>query len=192
MLVPALVHLAGISVHVAIPAAMMSYIVTGLAGTFLYARARSVKWNMAGWLSAGAIPGAMAGAFTANLAPGVLIESLIGLFAALSGLHTLFSRRARHCSEGRPVSNRALCFLGIITGFASALTGTAGPLVLVPLLMALDFAVLTAVGLSQAIQLPVALVATGVNFHSGSLDLKLGGLLALGVPVGVWAGSKSP
>jgi uncharacterized membrane protein YfcA len=47
-----------------------------------------------------------------------------------------------------------------------------------------------AIGLSQAVQLPVSLAATAGNFYNGNLDLKLGGLLALGMPLGILLGSK--
>jgi uncharacterized protein len=190
ILVPALVHLAGIPVRTAIAAATMSYIATGVAGTFLYAKAKSIKWQMSVWLSVGAIPAALAGALTANFISGTLLEIAIGLLAASSGLHTLFFSRDPTGPDAWSISNSALGSLGAITGFASALTGTGGPLVLVPLLMALDCTVLTAVGLSQFIQLPVSIVATAGNLFGGSLDLALGGLLTLGLPFGVWAGSR--
>jgi uncharacterized membrane protein YfcA len=77
-----------------------------------------------------------------------------------------------------------------VTGFISALSGTGGPLVLVPILIWLDFQVLTAVGLSQVIQLPIALLATAGNLLYDSLDVALGGFLAIGLAVGVWAGAQ--
>jgi uncharacterized protein len=50
--------------------------------------------------------------------------------------------------------------------------------------------VLAAVGLSQVIQLPVAVVATLGNFPYGQLDPELGGVLALSLTVGSWCGAK--
>jgi uncharacterized protein len=189
ILVPCLVYFANVPVHAAVPAATMSFILTGLIGTLLYARAKSIRWEMAGWLSAGAMPAALAGASAANLASGAFLEAVIGLLTVLSGLNALLSNRKGAGSHAAPVSNRALLLAGAITGFASALTGTGGPLVLVPLLMWLDCPVLTAIGLSQVIQLPISLLATAQNFYNGNLDPGLGGLLALGVPPGIWAGT---
>jgi uncharacterized membrane protein YfcA len=190
ILVPSLVYFAGVSVHAAISAATASYILTGLMGTFFYARARSIKWGMAGSLSLGALPAAFLGALAAKFASGPLLETLIGVLASLSGAHALFFSRERHASDTQPVSNRALGFMGGVTGFASALTGTGGPLVLVPLLLWMQVPVLTAVGLSQVIQLPVSLLGTAGNIYNGALDLGVAGSLALGVPAGIWAGSK--
>jgi hypothetical protein len=115
---------------------------------------------------------------------------VIALLAAISGVHTLFFHRRTEASCAHSISNPALALAGAVTGFASALTGTGGPLVLVPILLWLGSPVLTAIGLSQAIQLPVSLAATAGNLYHGNLDLRLGGLLAVGMPLGIWLGSK--
>jgi len=190
ILVPCLVYFAGVPVHAAISAATMSFVLTGLAGTLLYARAKSIRWNMAAWLSAGAAPGALAGAFAAHSASATLLEIAIGLLTALSGLHRLFSTERSSGLSAKRISNATLSLLGAFTGLISALTGTGGPLVLVPLLLWFECPVLTAVGLSQVIQLPISLLATAENYYNGNLFPSLGGMLALGVPIGSWAGAK--
>lgn len=190
ILVPALVYFADVPIHTAIAGAMMSYILTGLVGTWLYARARSIRWDMVGWLWAGAMPGAVAGALAANAASTGLLEVLIGFLTASSGLHALLSKPKSREEGARSVSNPTLGLIGVVTGFGSALSGTGGPLILVPILMWLEVPVLTAVGLSQVIQLPIALLATVANLHHGSLDATLGGLLAVALGLGAWAGAR--
>jgi uncharacterized protein len=69
-------------------------------------------------------------------------------------------------------------------GVASAVTGTGGSVLLVPVLLWLELPVLTAIGLSQAIQLPIALTATVGSTVYGVLDWELAGLLSAGVGVG--------
>jgi len=189
VLVPALVYFGGIEIHAAIAAAMLSYVLTGLIGTCVYARENSIRWDMAGWLCAGAMPGALLGALAVGWASSLLLEILIGLLTAASGIHALLASSASR-SAPTPISNRALGIIGTATGFGSALSGTGGPLILVPILIWLEFPVLTAIGLSQAIQLPIALLATAGNFYFGSLDPALGILLAVGLVVGTFAGAK--
>jgi uncharacterized protein len=190
ILVPSLVYLAGVPILAAISGATLSYILTGLLGTLLYAKAKFIRWDMAGWLMAGAMPAALAGAFAAHFATGALLQLVIALLAGISGVHTLLFRKESEDACVHSISNPVLAAAGAVTGFASALTGTGGPLVLVPVLLWLGSPVLTAIGLSQVIQLPVSLAATAGNFYNGSLDLRLGALLALGMPLGVWLGSK--
>jgi uncharacterized membrane protein YfcA len=190
ILVPALVYFGSVPIHPAIAGAMMSYILTGLIGTLVYARAKSIRWDMVGWLWAGAMPAALAGAFAANAASPALLEVLIGLLTVSSGLQALFSRAEGDTSGARSISNPTLGAIGALTGLLSALSGTGGPLILVPILMYLNLSVLTAVGLSQVIQLPIALLATAGNFAFGSLDVVLGSVLAIGLALGTWAGAK--
>ena len=67
VLVPALVYFGGIPIHAAIAAAMMSYVFTGLIGTLVYTSKNSIRWSMAAWLCAGAMPAALAEVRVTNL-----------------------------------------------------------------------------------------------------------------------------
>ena len=49
---------------------------------------------------------------------------------------------------------------------------------------------LTAVGLSQVIQVPIALAATVGNLIYGTLDLTLAVILAVSLTIGSWYGAK--
>jgi uncharacterized membrane protein YfcA len=190
ILVPVLVYFGGIPIHAAIAAAMMSYVFAGLIGTLVYTSKNSIRWSMAAWLCAGAMPAALAGALAAERAPSLLLELLIGLLTAASGIQALPARRGGDGVRSVALSSPALGSIGAVTGFGSALSGTGGPLILVPILIWLELPVLTAIALSQAIQLPIAVLATAGNYFSGNLDLTLGVLLAIGLAVGTFAGAR--
>jgi len=106
-----------------------------------------------------------------------------------SGLHALFGRAGDGVS-GRTLGPGALVAIGAVTGVLSAITGTGGPLVLVPTMLWLRVPVLTAIGLAQAVQLPIAALATVGNFTFGEPDLRLGIVLALALAVGSVGGAK--
>ena len=189
ILVPALIYIAGTPIQSAITAAMMAYIVSGAVGTIVYAREGSIRWPMALWLGAGAMPAALIGALMGNVAEPFVLEVSIGLLTLASGIYTLCARPFGG-SQQPPISNAALAGIGVATGFLSAITGTGGPFILVPLLMLLHLPMLTLIGLAQAIQLPVAVLATIGNLVSGSPDYLLAGLLALGLTLGSWIGAR--
>jgi uncharacterized protein len=189
ILVPILVYLVGIPIQIAIAGAMMGYLFTGLVGTIVYSRNRSIRWDMAGWLWAGAMPGALVGAWFIHLTDPVVLEFAIGALALLSGLQALRPPQPA-ATEGASIPNPVLAGIGAVTGYVSAATGTGGPLVLVPILIWLKVPVLAAIGLSQAIQLPVALLATLGNFAFGEPNLMLGLVLAVGLSAGTWAGAQ--
>ena len=189
ILVPALVFLAGIPIQVAIPAAMFAYIVSGLAATSVYARNKSINWSMASWLCIGGAPAAFAGAWAVSIFDSRVLGACLGLLTFLSGVNSL---RRQHFTEAADakVSNGILLCVGSVTGFLSSLTGTGGPLVLVPILISMRLPILTSVGLSQVFQLPVALAATAGNIVYGKLDLALGAILAASLSGGSWYGAK--
>jgi uncharacterized membrane protein YfcA len=111
------------------------------------------------------------------------------LLTFLSGINAL---RTRHINElgCNTETNIKLLGVGAVTGFLSSVSGTGGPVVLVPILIAMKLPVLTAVGLSQTIQLPVAIAATSGNVIYGELDFALAGILATTLTVGSWYGAK--
>ena len=129
---------------------------------------------MAIGLCIGAAPAAFAGAWAVSVFNRLLLEICLGLLTFFSGLNSLRTQKFAEALDAK-VSNRMLLTVGGVTGFLSSLTGTGGPLVLVPIMMSMSVPVLTAVGLSQAIQLPVAIAATLGNVLYGKLDLTLGG-----------------
>jgi uncharacterized membrane protein YfcA len=189
ILVPALVFVGAIPIQRAIPAALLAYIVSGLVATAIFARQKSIRWSMAAWLCLAAAPAAFAGAWAVKNANPRLLEITIGLLTMLSGINSL--RREKHAElVTKTIPAPLLLVIGAGTGFASSVSGTGGPLVLVPILMAMNLPVLTVIGLSQAIQLPIAIVGTFGNYLYGELDWYLGLVLALALMVGSWQGAR--
>ena len=78
--------------------------------------------------------------------------------------------------------------IGIGVGFGSALTGTGGPVLLVPTLLLFGFLSLAAVGISQVIQIPIAVMATIGFMLFGQIDFLLGVTLGIVQAVGVIIG----
>jgi uncharacterized protein len=189
ILVPALVFVGGIPIQRAIPAALLAYIVSAVVATVIYAREKSIHWNMAARLCIAAAPAAFAGAWAVKNANAHLLEILIGVLTAVSGINSL--RHAQHVEFAKKrIATPLLLLIGAGTGFASSLSGTGGPLVLVPILMAFNLPVLTVIGLSQAIQLPIAVVGSVGNFLYGELDWYLGSVLAVALTIGSWQGAR--
>ena len=133
------------------------------------------------------MPGAYLGAATTWVTPGVILEGVIGFLVLLSGVQALRgpSDTAESVVNLKPMS---LMVIGLVTGFGSSITGTGGPLVLIPILIWMQVPILTAVGLSQVIQIPIALLATTGNLMFGRIEWLIGmgiaTLLVLGVVVG--------
>ena len=195
LLVPGLVYLLGMDVQVAIATCMFSYLFSGAAGAVEYARRGSIRWSMALWLCVGAMPGAYLGAATVSMLSPRWLEAIIAVLVLFSGIYALRQRAPETTGGGQP-GNLGLAVVGGLTGFGSALTGTGGPLVLIPILVWMKMPLLTAVGLSQVIQLPIAALASVGNFQLGEVNigasLAIAVLLVSGVIVGARIAHRLP
>ncbi|MBF2760365.1 MAG: sulfite exporter TauE/SafE family protein [Ectothiorhodospiraceae bacterium AqS1] len=189
LLVPALVYIADMPIHAAIAAAMAAYFLAGMLGSIEYARFGSIKWKEVGWLSLGAMPGAFAGAYLVHKTDAGLLESLIGALIIVSAINTLARRDALLPPPSSPMPG-ALFVIGVLTGIGSAMSGTGGPLVLVPLLLSLRMPVLPVVGLSQAVQMPISISATLGNSLLVEIDFKAAAMITGLLMIGVWFGAR--
>ena len=189
LLVPTLAFLGGIAIHDAIAAAMFSYLFSGAAATWIYARKGSIDWGSSLWLAIGAMPAALAGAIAASHVGARVLELLIAALVIFAGLRAL--RPGAGAERSASLGKGGLVGLGAFVGFGSALTGTGGPLLLVPLLVWMKIPILTTIGLSQVIQLPIAALASAGNFYFDLLDFQLGAVLAVTLLLGSIVGARA-
>lgn len=193
LLAPLLVFFLTMDLHLAMATCSWSFLFTGISGTLAYARKKSVAWQMVGWLSGGILPGALLGAVTNGWLPVSVLTVILAILIAFSGVNSFF-KKADTKDPRTTVDYRLLILIGFGIGFGSALTGTGGPVLLIPILMYLRVPVLTAIGVSQVIQLPIAIFATIVFYVYGEIDFELGTLLgivqALAVILGAYIAHK--
>ncbi len=187
LLVPALSFGAGMPVRAAIAIALWSYLWSGLVAVALYARRGSIQGTAILWIGLGALPGALLGAKATALIPVSALSALIACLLLATGINGL-RPAAQQGFASRSLANPALLVLGALTGFAGALIGAGGAVILVPLLIALNTPVLVAIGLGQAVQLPIAAVATLVNLSEGIVEIRLGSIVAAALTLGIIAG----
>ncbi len=189
ILAPLLSFVLKIDLHVAMSASSLSFLLPGIVGTVTYAKKGSIVWEAVLWLSVGIIPAALLGArANTSLDTDVLVLIVAGLIA-FSGINVFISRQNE--SGVIPVFRRALLiFIGVVVGFGSALTGTGGPVLLVPILVTLHYPTLKTIGNSQAIQLPIAVFAVIGFWLYGQIDLGLGLYLGFVQAIGVFIGAQ--
>ncbi len=126
ILVPILVYVAAVPLPTAIAAAMCAFLVSGVVGLYVFAKAGTVDWRMTAWLCLGAAPAAFAGARLVSVAPEAMIELAIGALTAAPAFTRwrvppiLWENARRHY-------RRRLGNAGAATGLASAITGTGAP-----------------------------------------------------------------
>lgn len=190
LLVPALTEFARVPIDRAVAASMFAFLLGGvLAAVQHWRHLDDAARRSAVPLCLAASAGAVAGAATVQwLGPGA-IRTFIALLSLVSGLQTLLAPRL--AANERQLSRSQLGALGLLVGYGSAISGTGGPAMLVPLLLALRIQVRLAIALALAVQVPIALSATIVHAAARRIDFALAVTLAVLVLAGTFAGSHA-
>ncbi|MGA1286589.1 MAG: sulfite exporter TauE/SafE family protein [Rubrivivax sp.] len=175
LLVPWLIHVAGLDVHAAVGLAMLAFIGPGVTALVVAWRPGQAAPRQGCALVAAAAPGALCGAMALAWVPGE-VALLVLAVAVLYGVARLpwRARAAPGGASGASAVQPPSWKTGGFVGFASAFTATGGPLVLTPLLLARRMPLREVVALGQLIQLPIALCATLGHFWQGQVDIVTG------------------
>lgn len=187
LLPPGLVALGDLTANEATATSTWAFLFTGVVGTIAYAWRGVVPWGMFARLAVGVVPAAFLGALVNARLPASVVLLGLGALTLFVGVQQLRPRTARATRDelGMP----ALVAVGAFVGFGSALTGTGGPVLLVPVLLTLGTAPLRAVAVSQAVQLPVVVAGSAGYLQTGLIDLRLGTVLGCFAALGVVAGA---
>ena len=187
LLPPGLIALGHLTANEATATSTWAFVFTGVVGTVAYAWRGVVPWGTLARLTVGVVPAAFLGALVNATLPASVV--LLGL-AALTlfvGVQQLRPRAVRETRDG--LGTAALVAVGAFVGFGSALTGTGGPVLLVPVLLTLGVTPLRAVAASQAVQLPVVVAGSVGYLRTGLVDIRLGTALGCLAALGVVAGA---
>ncbi len=195
LVVPALTELQGLDVERAVAATLFSFLICGTFAALVHLRRIRLDPGPLLALCAAAGAGAAAGAAALGMVPAPAVRLLVAALAFSSGLHALL----RHAPppQGASVPGKpAMALLGFVVGAGSALSGTGGPVMLVPILLALRVPVAAAIALGVSAQFPITLTATLVNAAGGRIDwvlgATLGALLTAGTLAGAWLSVRLP
>lgn len=186
LVVPALTGFAAIPLDRAIAASMIGFLVAGVPAAVLHIR-RSPPHMPDVWLAGAlAAAGSLAGASTLDWLPSQLVKAFIALLAAGSGIHALL-RLER--PAGKKIAGPILAVVALAIGYGSAITGTGGPVMMIPALLVLGMPVRQAIALGVAVQVPITFTATAVNVAQGRLELPLAATVAVVLLCGTLAGT---
>jgi uncharacterized protein len=189
LLPPVLVYLGGFGFHAAAATSTWAFLFCGAAGTLSYSGRRSIDWRMAAWLGVGVVPTAFAGALANAALPEGLLLAILAALMVITGADALL-RSPDEVGRTRRLGAPVLLAVGGFVGFGSALTGTGGAVLLVPILLLLRTPVLASVGAAQVVALPIVCFSTAGYVLYGSVDFALGTAAGLVGAVGVVIGAR--
>lgn len=193
LLIPALATFGQIGIHEAMATALFTFLFTGLTGSALYERRRSIDWRLARPLCAGALVFAFAGAWFNSLATPLVLIVLLAALILFAGVHALVpwpGSRAPALASRPKAQQVLLTGIGATAGLGSGLTGVGGPALSVPLMLLGGFAPLASIGASQVIQVIAAASGTLAHLQFGAIDFSLALPVAVLEVAGVFAGVR--
>jgi uncharacterized protein len=182
LVMPALHHLGGMAVSNAVACASVAMVAPGL---WVIARARAGMINWA--LVIGAALGAYIGAQLVHVAPSTWLLGVVGAICVLSGAVAL-QGQADVPLASPPIPATGMVAMGTVVGLLSALTGTGGPVVLLPIMMLLRRPLAQALTWALVVQLPIGVTASLTHALEGRLVLGevlvVGSVLLIGFVIG--------
>ena len=193
LLVPVLTTLGGVALPQAIAASSLGFALPALVALGPLRRQPELAVRCVPLL-AGAFAGAAAGAFLVRWlsAPALMAGvTLLVLFSGWRGLRRSAPAASPAAAVIVTLSGPTLLALGALVGVGSAVTGTGGPVLVLPLLMLMRQPILFSVVAAQAIQLPVAFASSAVHAIEGRLDVRLALLCGLLMLAGSLAGQRA-
>lgn len=153
-LLPSLGVAESIAMQIAIGTSLAVIAVTSVASLVAHHRRGGVLWPVVARLGPGLALGAVAGAYTAHLLSGVVLQRIVGIGALLVAAQMFADRKPPAAAElpGTP----GLVGAGTVIGLLSALIGIGGGSLTVPFLSWCKVGIRQAVGTSAACGMPIA------------------------------------
>lgn len=193
LLIPAIVALTGHGIQTAMATALFTFLFTGIFSTLLYHRLGAVDWRLALPLCLGAVAFAWLGALANAHAQPAGLKLTLAMLILFVGVHILkpTGRAGSTPRTGATPGNRVLLgCIGSGVGFGSGLTGVGGPILSIPIMVALGFDPLASVATGQVLQIAVATSAAMSNLANGQVDVLLATWMTVLELIGVFAGVR--
>jgi uncharacterized protein len=187
LLAPALILVGRVEPHRATAVSLISFTFAGVISAAMYWRGNDFPGALIRALAIGLLPGAFLGGWLSSRIPDVVILAALSAISLFSALWIVAGPAARTAERGG-LATASAAPLGLGIGFGSAVTGTSGPVLLTPTLMALNFPTRRAIAVGQIIQIFVTPAGSFGYLVRSRPDLPLTAVLATATAVGTGVG----
>lgn len=185
LLVPVLVLLQGTSTREAVVVAAVAFLAGGLLSLAAWTRRAPAEVATHAPFLVGTAPGALVGAFVVGAVVDRALALVIAVAFASAAIAEWFG--LPRTGRPRPLAGVRALGAGVATGFGSAVTGTSGPMVAMPLLAWAGLPLGERIAIGQVAQVPIALGATLVFAGLGAIPWTLAGACSAALCAGMLA-----
>ncbi|WP_036183263.1 sulfite exporter TauE/SafE family protein [Marinobacterium lacunae] len=159
--------------HLAVGTSLATIVFTSINSVLAHHRHGAVRWKLVTWMTLGIIAGSAAGAVTASMITGPLLQKIIGIFAILMACQMAFELKPRSTDQTQSPNRYSLSLAGGVIGWASAIFGIGGGSLTVPYLHWKGISMKEAVATSAAAGLPISISASASFIWVGLGDASL-------------------
>lgn len=191
LLIPAIVLFSQLGIHEAMATSLFSFAIMAMLGTFLHARRGTMRLREAFAIAGGSLVSGFAGAWANAAFSAHILNLVLALLILFAGLSTLKSGQRPLCNVPGTSERTQFCvlvLLGLFVGFMAGLTGIGGPVLSVPIMIAMGYAPLAAMAVAQPLQLVAGVSGSVVYMLNGSVDYFLAGWITVLELAGLYAG----
>lgn len=199
LVVPALTSITDIAMPRAIAASSFGFLLTGLwawrsawwgPGGASARASPSITFKQQLGLNGAAFAGAIVGVVLLQFFPASWARLWIAALALGSGVYAFATAgRGGSAVRGLPGVPMLIAF-GLVVGVGSSLSGTGGPVMLLPILLLIGIPVTPAIATALAVQLPIAVASSATHLLAGTLDVALGAVVGVALITGAWIGHR--
>lgn len=171
LVIPALENLVGLPTHAAMGTTLFSFIFTGILGAVLYARKGDMDWRIAIPLCLGSVITAYLGAQTSACLSARFLNICLSCMIIFSGLCSLRPPKKMHIFQAALASpTRTMIIVGAGVGYICGLTGAGGPILSVPIMIALGFPPLLTIAASHVLAILLSASGSVGNFMNDAIN----------------------
>ena len=145
-----------LSMHVAVATSLAVIIFTSASSSLVYAKQKRLSWPLFVRFLPGVIIGVLLGTQIAKHLHGAFYSKSFAILLIILGGKVLFSDNPLP----HPRSNHFLVFFAIISGILSSIFGVGGGVIMMPFFLYLGLDMLTAIGTSTLLIIPITTIST--------------------------------
>lgn len=188
---PCMIVLLGIDTHLAMGTSLASFLPSCVLAVWTHYRNGNILWPTV-WPIAGAgLVCVFLGTELKAYSPGDTLNILLGILIIGVGSLTFRPVTASAADGGESLSRTPalkLALLGGSVGVIAGLTGAGGPVLILPVMIAMGYKPLNAIATGLVYVIAVCIAGTVGNALHGAVDFSLAALCAAGQVAGVWVG----
>ncbi|MFM1948547.1 MAG: hypothetical protein RL706_568 [Pseudomonadota bacterium] len=192
IVVPALTALLAMTLPTALAVSSLAFLATGL-WALLHEKSNTLSTLLANApLMMSALVGAFMGAYGADLVPIQWGRLWVGCLALASGIYSLLQMKQGDVNTAHHhwPSKVAQVGIGFFVGAGSSLSGTGGPVLLLPFLSLTQRPIERSIATAQLIQIPIALAASAAHLSANRINWEMSFLVAFFLLSGAVLGKK--